>query len=62
MAKKTRKFATQAEVDAEIDRLIALAIKAEERRDKQVWESAEYWKHHDVAIKWHLRAEALMPK
>jgi hypothetical protein len=57
-----KKFKTQAEVDAAIDRYIEKAIKSEERRDAQVWESVEYWKHHDIAVKWHEKARQLMPK
>jgi len=51
-----------AEVEVAIDHLIAKAIKAEERRDKARWESTEYWKHHDCAMRWHEKARALMPR
>ena len=56
------KLKTQAQVDRLIDQRIAKAIRAEERRDDQQYESAEYWKHHDRAIYWHNLAESLMPK
>jgi hypothetical protein len=52
---------TQAEVDVLIDRYIDQAIRCEARRDRSVYESVAYWKHHDAAQKWHYRAEALMP-
>jgi len=55
------RFKTQAEVDQEIDRLISLAVASGERRDRQEYESPEYWKHHDICIRYHQRAEALMP-
>lgn len=55
------KFKTQAEVDAAIDRFIRLEAAAEARRDRCEWESPEYWKHHDVAVKWREKARRLMP-
>lgn len=56
------RFKTQDEVDAQIDVYIRLAHNAEARRDKEVWESPRYWALHDIAIKWHEKARALMPK
>lgn len=56
------KYKTQAEVDAAINFFIAKAIKEEEKRDRQDYESASYWLHHDKAVKWHNKAEALMAK
>ncbi len=52
---------TQADVDAKIDLYIDYALTAERRRDRCEWESADYWRHHDTAVLWHCRAEALMP-
>lgn len=53
---------TQQDVDRKIDRLIALALKAEAKRDTSEYEFPVYWKWHDVAIAYHTRAEKLMPK
>lgn len=53
---------TQQEADALIHRYIDLACRAEAKRDAQRFESAEYWRHHDKALLWHGKAEALMPR
>lgn len=57
-----KKLTTQIEVSREIDRLIDLAIKAEDRRNDQQWESKEFWRLHDLAIKYHERARKLMSR
>lgn len=56
------RFKNQDEVEREIDRLIRLAIRKEESRDRCAWESPEYWRFHDEAIKYHERARRLMPR
>lgn len=56
------RFKTAAEVDSAIDRYIALALKAEERREAAEHESPQYWRHHDTAVAWHERARRLMPR
>jgi hypothetical protein len=56
-----QKFKTQAEIDKTITEYIARGNRAEEQRDRAPFESAAYWKHHDVAVKWFTKAEALMP-
>ena len=53
---------TQAEADRIIDRRIARMLACERRRDASVYESAEYWRHHDRAKHWQWLAEKLMPK
>ncbi len=53
---------TQADADAEMDRYIDLAAKAEKRRDASEYESTEYWRHHDVAMMWHDKARLFMPE
>ena len=58
----SRRFTTQAEVDRAIEDYIARGDRAEERRDRAPYESAEYWRHHDIAVKWWTKAEALMPQ
>lgn len=61
MSLKNMKLAiTQQQVDKEIERLIHLAIRKEDMRDKQVYESPSYWKFHDQAIRYHLWADSLM--
>ena len=55
-------FKTQTEVEAEIDRLVRLAVRAEERRDRCEHESAAYWLHHDTAVRYHEQARRLMPR
>lgn len=57
-----KSFKNQAEVEREIDRCIAIALRHEERRDRQPFESAAYWAAHDKAIAWHMRAAKLMPR
>lgn len=52
---------TAADVDARIDYYQRKAVAAEERCDREEWESAEYWRHHDNAVAWHERARKLMP-
>lgn len=52
---------TEAEREAHVDALIARAVVEETQRDACVYESPEYWKYHDRAIKLHLQAELLMP-
>jgi hypothetical protein len=52
---------TQAQVDTAIRGFMALAHRAEAKQDKAAYESPTYWKHHDVAMKWHAKASALMP-
>jgi len=59
--KAYKNFATQHDVDVEIDRLILWAVAAEARRDRVPFESAEYWRHHDLAVYYHERARQLMP-
>ncbi len=54
-------FKTQDQVDAEIDRLIAIANTHEDKRDGCKHESPEYWKCHDQSVKYHERARLLMP-
>ncbi|MGL6095380.1 MAG: hypothetical protein ACRC7O_06230 [Fimbriiglobus sp.] len=54
-------FKTQVEVDAAIENFIRLAVAAEGKRDAAEWESKEYWKFHDIAMKWHGKAEVMMP-
>lgn len=56
-----RKYKTQENVNAAIDKFIATAIRFEEKRDKAVYESVEYWSMHDKAVKWHEKARELMP-
>lgn len=51
---------TEVEREAHIDALIARAVVEETQRDACVYESPEYWKYHDRAIKLHLQAELLM--
>ena len=53
---------TQSQVNAVIQRFMAKAINAEVKRDRAKFESPEYWNQHDIAVKWHKKAEALMPR
>ncbi len=57
----TPKYKTQAQVNEAMKGLMEHALRAEERRDRERFESPEYWKHHDVAQGWYRKAEALMP-
>ena len=54
------KFASQTEVEAEIEKYIRLAGVHEARRDASPFESSAYWGHHDMAMKWIYKAESLM--
>ena len=56
-----RRFNTQAEIDKTITDYIARGNKAEQKRDRAPYESAEYWRQHDIAVKWWTKAESLMP-
>lgn len=58
---KLSEMKTQADINAEITRLTSLGDAAATRRDRETFESKAYWRHHDVAVKWWTRAEALMP-
>lgn len=59
--KAAKKIVTQADADAEMTRCIDRAIRFEERRDAAEYESAEYWRLHSEAIRWHYKAEQSMP-
>jgi hypothetical protein len=61
IAGAAKKTLTQAEIEKTISDYIARGDRAEDRRDRAKYESAEYWKQHDIAVKWWTRAEALMP-
>jgi hypothetical protein len=60
--RKLSKLTTQSQVNAVIQRFMAKAINAEVKRDRAKFESPEYWNQHDIAVKWHKKAEALMPR
>jgi len=53
---------TQIEVEAAIKRFMARAVAAEVQRDRSAYESPTYWQYHDEAVKWHKKAEQLMPQ
>lgn len=59
--KSTRKFETQADIDRQISIYIERGNRAADLRERAPYESAEYWRHHDTAVKWWTKAEALMP-
>ena len=54
-------FVKQTDVDKAIDYFIAHAIRYEELRDAQAYESLLYWHYHDCAVNLHESAAALMP-
>jgi len=53
---------TQAELDAEIGKIIDQAAGWEECREKAKFESPAYWDYHDKAIACHEAARRMMPK
>lgn len=56
-----KRFKTQAQVSAAIDRYIKRSIVCEVKRDASEWESAEFWRWHDRAVYWDTKASDLMP-
>jgi hypothetical protein len=58
--RKKKQFRTQGEVDMAIKTYIARALRSEVLRDLSKYESPQYWKHHDTAVKWHNKAASLM--
>lgn len=58
---ESESYKTQTDVEKAITHYIDLCNKAEELRDAAPHESDEYWKQHDISVKWRKKAEALMP-
>lgn len=56
-----KRFKTQAQVDKAICRYMLRSIRAETKRDKCQFESADYWRWHDRAVYWDTKASDLMP-
>ena len=53
---------TMQDVNVAIDYFIDHAIRYEELRDAQPYESPAYWHYHDCAINLHEAARSLMPR
>ena len=53
---------TQEVANRRMDRSIRLAVAAEVRRDASAYESTEYWRLHDLAMRHHKAAEQFMPR